>query len=157
MTVNAGGDEGWPITSDAGLMPVEQLIMLIATRDAQAIPPIPLMYEEFMTEDRGLLLTDASGAHLFQLRKFLRTSLLLRGTVRQRHPRNHRQPRYLPRALHPTRAHRRGVVLGPACDLLKIHPMHRRRRAVSRCTCGVVYFGQSSFRRVSQFRILSTL
>ena len=54
-------------------MSVEQLIMQIATRDAQVIPPIPLMYGEFMTEERGLLLTDASGAHLFQLRKFLRT------------------------------------------------------------------------------------
>jgi hypothetical protein len=35
--------------------------------------------------------------------------------------------------------------------------MHRRRRAVSRCTCGIVHFDQSSFRRVSQFHILSTL
>jgi hypothetical protein len=63
--VNAGGDEGWSITSDAGLMPVEQLIMQIATSDAQVIPTMPLMYGVFMREERGLLPADASGAHLF--------------------------------------------------------------------------------------------
>jgi hypothetical protein len=63
--VNAGGDAGWPNTSDAGLTPVEQLIMQIATSDAQVIPTMPLVYGEFMREERGLLRTDAFGAHFF--------------------------------------------------------------------------------------------
>jgi hypothetical protein len=45
--VNEGGDEGWPITSNGGLMPVEQLIMQI---DAQVNPTMPLMYGEFIKE-----------------------------------------------------------------------------------------------------------
>jgi hypothetical protein len=33
--------------SDAGLMPIEQLIIKIAAGNAQAIPATPLMYGEF--------------------------------------------------------------------------------------------------------------
>jgi hypothetical protein len=33
----------WRITSDAGLMPIEQLIMQIATSGAQVNPTTPLM------------------------------------------------------------------------------------------------------------------
>jgi hypothetical protein len=42
ITVNDGRDGAWPITSDAGLMAIEQPIMQIATRNAQASPTMPL-------------------------------------------------------------------------------------------------------------------
>jgi hypothetical protein len=51
--VNDGGDEGWPITSDADLTPIEQLIMQVATNDALVSPAMPLMYRQFMREKQG--------------------------------------------------------------------------------------------------------
>jgi len=62
--VNEGDDEGWSNTSDAGLMPIEQLLMQIATSDARVTPTMSLMHGEFMRQERGLLLTEAPGEHL---------------------------------------------------------------------------------------------
>jgi hypothetical protein len=80
--VNVGGDEGWPIPSDVGLRPIEQLIMQIATNDAQVNPTMRLLYGQFMTEEHGLLVTDASGAHLFD-QEFLRISAFEQGAFCQ--------------------------------------------------------------------------
>jgi hypothetical protein len=45
-------------------MPIEQLLMQIATSDARVTPTMSLMHGEFMRQERGLLLTEAPGEHL---------------------------------------------------------------------------------------------
>jgi hypothetical protein len=99
-------------------MPIEQPTMQIATNDAQVSPTMPLMCEQFMREEQGLLLGNAPGAHFFLLEKFLHTSPVEQGAFCQLPIFSHRT-RYL-RDLRCRRcedmysaAHKRGPALPP--------------------------------------------
>jgi hypothetical protein len=46
--MNDGGDGWCPITSDAGLVPIEQLTMQIESNGTQVNPTMSLTYEEFI-------------------------------------------------------------------------------------------------------------
>ena len=60
--MNDGADEERLITSGAGLMRIEQLIMHIATSDARVSPTTTLMQVQFMRDEQGSLPTVVPGS-----------------------------------------------------------------------------------------------